>query len=87
MSSWARTRQRGRRRFIITRGLLLFGLSFGITFFLLGVLLFEPRDPLRASLYIPGFLVFGWLWGDYLWSRRERAFERYTQAQYEHPTA
>jgi hypothetical protein len=83
ISSWAYTRQRGRRRFIITRGLLPFGLPLGFAFFALGVLLFEPRDVLRASLYVPGFLIFGWLWGDYLWSRREREFERYTQAQHD----
>ena len=81
MSSWAQTRQRGRLHFIVTRGLLCFGLPLGFTFFALGLLLFEPRDVLQASLYVPGFLIFGWLWGDYRWSRREREFGRYTRAR------
>jgi hypothetical protein len=76
-SSWAHTRQCGRRHFIITRGLLLFGLPLGIFFFVLGLLLFEPRDIFRATLYVPGFLVFGWLYSDDLWRRRERDFREH----------
>jgi len=76
MSSWALTRQRGRRHFIITRGLLLRGLPLGLCLFALHVWLVEPRDVLLAFMYVPGFLVFGWIYGDYLWHQREQAFER-----------
>ena len=79
MGSWAQTRQRGRRHFVITHGVILFGVPLGFSFFGLGLLLIEPRDVLLASLYLPGFLVFGWLWGDYVWSRREKAFEQYSR--------
>jgi hypothetical protein len=72
--SWASIRRRGRRHFIITRGVLLRGLPLGIALFALGVWLIEPRDVLLAFMYVPGFLVFGWLYGDYLWVRREKAF-------------
>jgi hypothetical protein len=39
----------------------------------------EPRDVLLAFMYLPGFLIFGWLYGDYLWTRREKAFLRESQ--------
>jgi hypothetical protein len=77
--SWASIRQRGRRHFIITRGVVLRGLPLGVALFALGVWLIEPRDVLLASLYIPGFLIFGWLYGDYLWTQREKAFLREPQ--------
>jgi len=76
MSSWASIRQRGRRHFIITRGVLFRGLPLGLVFSGLGVWLIEPRDILLAFIYVPGFLIFGWLYGDYLWRRRERAFQK-----------
>jgi hypothetical protein len=75
VSSWALIRQRGRRHFIITRGMLLRGLPLGLCLFALHVWLVEPRDVLLAFMYVPGFLFFGWLYGDYLWHRRERTFE------------
>jgi len=84
MVSWAQTRQRGRRHFVITHGVILFGVPLGFSFFGLGVLLIEPRDVLLASLYLPGFLVFGWLWGDYVWGCREKAFEQYLRGHDEH---
>jgi hypothetical protein len=54
MSSWALTRQRGRRHFIITRGVLLRGLPLGLCFFALQVWLVEPRDVLLAFMNVPG---------------------------------
>lgn len=81
MIKWAAIRQRGRQHFLLTRGLLLYGLPLGTVLFLAGALLFEPPDLLRASLYVPGFLVFGWLYGDYVWHRREKAFESYLQSR------
>lgn|GEM_PF-2061848 len=81
MKSWASIRQRGRRHFIITRGVLLRGLPLGVALFTLGVWLMEPRDVLLAFMYVPGFLIFRWLYGDYLWTRREKAFLKKSQGR------
>ena len=83
MDSWALIRQRGRRHFIITRGVLFRGLPLGLCFFGLHVWLVEPRDVLLAFMNVPGWMVFGWLYGDYLWDRRERVFERELTAGHE----
>jgi len=58
LSSWALTRQRRRRHFIITRGLPL-----GLCLFALHVWLVEPRDVLLAFMNVPGWMGFGWLYG------------------------
>jgi hypothetical protein len=63
LSSWALTRQRRRRHFIITRGVPLRGLPLGLCLFALHVWLVEPRDVLLAFMNVPGWMGFGWLYG------------------------
>jgi len=60
MGSWAQKRQCGRRHFIITRGVILFGVPLGFSFFGLGLLLIEPvRFCWHRSIFLASWLSDG----------------------------
>jgi len=77
IDNWGRVRQQGVWRFILVRGLLAFGLTFGALSFVIDYFLSsQPFDIIKfCARVIVGGLVFGAL----MWNGSERKYRKYIE--------
>ena len=74
-NKWKRTRKKGKRRYVLLYGSLLWGLTSGIIWALATLFLFPFKNQMEISIIgIALFPLCGLLWGSLMWNWTEKAY-------------
>ena len=71
---WQKSREGGKKRYVLLFGVLFWGLLTALLFSMLPLLFGNPFDWLKATIAFALFPVGGIFWGSYMWNHMEQRY-------------